>query len=310
MNQIVAIVDVGSNSVRLLVADLFGGQARCLHQEKITCRLLSGFQAGRLSPEALARTGDAIEALAQKARALGATSVVGFGTSAMRDGQNRDVLIERARQCGVALSVMSGTQEAALAYAGASPEGRCGVLDIGGGSTELMTGADGHPTRAYSAQIGAVRLFEGQSAAQIGAVPADVPVDPAQMRTLSPDALVAQAKRVLVPAWDAVRDFPVDNWVGVGGTVTALASVSMALTPYDPERVQGFCLTKQAVRDWLVRLHAMPLAERRRLPGLNPERADIIPCGAAILTAFFELSNAPAICASDRDNLLGFAKTL
>ncbi|MEG2136788.1 MAG: hypothetical protein RR150_11925, partial [Clostridia bacterium] len=165
MNQIVAIVDVGSNSVRLLVADLFGGQARCLHQEKITCRLLSGFQAGRLSPEALARTGDAIEALAQKARALGATSVVGFGTSAMRDGQNRDVLIERARQCGVALSVMSGTQEAALAYAGASPEGRCGVLDIGGGSTELMTGAHGHLTRAFSAQIGAVRLFEAQSPA-------------------------------------------------------------------------------------------------------------------------------------------------
>ncbi|MEG1193080.1 MAG: hypothetical protein RSG50_07655, partial [Clostridia bacterium] len=238
MNQIVAIVDVGSNSVRLLVADLFGGQARCLHQEKITCRLLSGFQAGRLSPEALARTGDAIEALAQKARALGATSVVGFGTSAMRDGQNRDVLIERARQCGVALSVMSGTQEAALAYAGASPEGRCGVLDIGGGSTELMTGAHGHLTRAFSAQIGAVRLFEAQSPAYpretspdapfSPAYPRETPPDapfspahpretspdalfsPAHPRETSPDALVAQAKRVLSPAWDAVRDFPVD----------------------------------------------------------------------------------------------------
>ncbi|MEF9972323.1 MAG: Ppx/GppA family phosphatase [Clostridia bacterium] len=296
MNQIVAIVDVGSNSVRLLVADLFGGQARCLHQEKITCRLLSGFQAGRLSPEALARTGDAIEALAQKARALGATSVVGFGTSAMRDGQNRDVLIERARQCGVALSVMSGTQEAALAYAGASPEGRCGVLDIGGGSTELMTGAHGHLTRAFSAQIGAVRLFEAQS--------------PAHPHETPPDALVAQAKRVLSPAWDAVRDFPVDHWVGVGGTITALASLSMALNPYDPERVQGYCLTRQAVKDWLTRLAAMPLSERRRLPGLNPERADIIPCGAAILTAFFDLTAVPCLYASDRDNLLGFAKTL
>ncbi|MEG2386970.1 MAG: hypothetical protein RSC06_07360 [Clostridia bacterium] len=307
MNQIVAIVDVGSNSVRLLVADLFGGQARCLHQEKITCRLLSGFQAGRLSPEALARTGDAIEALAQKARALGATSVVGFGTSAMRDGQNRDVLIERARQCGVALSVMSGTQEAALAYAGASPEGRCGVLDIGGGSTELMTGAHGHLTRAFSAQIGAVRLFEAQSPAHPRETSPDAPFSPAHPRETPPDALVAQAKRALSPAWDAVRDFPVDHWVGVGGTITALASLSMALNPYDPERVQGYCLTRQAVKDWLTRLAAMPLSERRRLPGLNPERADIIPCGAAILTAFFDLTAVPCLYASDRDNLLGFA---
>ena len=159
-SPIFAVLDVGSNSVRLLVGQWAQGRPVPLHTQKITTRLLSGMAGGLLSPASIRRTAQAIAQLADQARAMGAAQVEGFGTSAMRDGGNRDALIALARHAGVELRVLSGEEEAGLAYAGAAPQGRRGVVDIGGGSTELLAGKDGAPLAAYSARMGAVRLAE------------------------------------------------------------------------------------------------------------------------------------------------------
>ncbi len=292
MNKRIGILDIGSNSVRLLVADISDGQVFSVHQEKITSRLLAGFQNGLLHESAIERTARAIEVLSEKARALGADEVAGFGTSAMRDGINREQLVERAAALGVGVDVMSGEEEARLAYAGAAPRGQAGVIDIGGGSTELLVGEDGRVTGAYSVKMGAVRLFEILEGR----------MDRSEMLLCARAALAEAGAIFLPPA-------PSSGWTGVGGTLTALASMSLALKTYDPQKIEGYALTSDAVCEWLTRLTSMSLGARRSITGLNPERADIIPYGAAILAAFFELSGATHVSVSDRDNLLGYIQT-
>lgn len=289
-SAVFGVLDVGSNSVRLLVGRWAQGRPVRLHAEKITTRLLSGMAGGLLSPDSIRRTAQAIALLADRARAMGAVQVEGFGTSAMRDGGNRDVLIALARQAGVELKVLSGEEEAALAYAGAAPQGRRGVVDIGGGSTELLAGKDGAPLAAYSARMGAVRLAEALGG------------------DLRPGPMLDRARQALAPAWAAVAPCPVEGWVGVGGTITSLAALDLALVPYDPDKVQGHPLTLQGVQAQFQRLCALDLAQRKALPGLDPARADIIPFGAAILLSFFQLSGADRLLASDQDNLLGYAR--
>lgn len=287
-NNLYAVLDVGSNSVRLLVASVANGRAVSLHTEKITTRLLAGMRGDVLAPESIRRTAVAISDLALRARSLGATTIEAFGTSAMRDGRNRDQLILLAREAGVTLRVLSGEQEAALAYAGAAPRGRRGVIDIGGGSTEVLAGQDARPLAARSVQVGTVRLYETMEG------------------DVRPDAMLALARQALSPAWTTVRAIEVEDWVGVGGTITALAAMDLSLNSYDPQQVQGYPLPRATVESWFKRLCGMGLEDRKRLPGLSSERADIIPFGAAILLAFFQLSGAPRVLASDRDNLLGF----
>lgn len=287
----VAVIDVGSNSVRLLVAGRSGGQFFEVHTGRAVTRLLEGMKDGMLSVAAIARTADAIAAFAAEARALGAREIDAFGTSAMRDGGNSRELIERAARAGVALRVLSGEEEARLAYAGAAPEGSAGVIDIGGGSTEFMTGRDGSVLTAASAQMGAVRLKEMCGGA------------------MDPDLLLARARAALEPAArKACAAPPGDGWAAVGGTFTALAAMEQKLSRYDAAKIQGFRLTSGAIFTWLRRLTGMTYEERLMIPGLIPERADIIPFGAAIAAACFELIGADWVTVSDRDNLLGYLK--
>lgn len=288
----VAVIDVGSNSVRLLVAGRSGGQLFPIYTGRVVTRLLEGLRDGALSAPAMARTAEAIAALAAEARALGAQEIEAFGTSAMRDGgKNSRGLIEKAAQAGVSLRVLSGEEEARLAYAGAAPAGNSGVIDIGGGSTEFMTGRDGQVLAAASAQMGAVRLKEMSGG------------------ETDPEKLLARARAALEPAARAALiNPPEDGWVAVGGTFTALAAMEQRLSRYDAAKIQGFRLTAGAAHAWLRRLTAMTDEERLKIPGLIPERADIIPFGAAIAAACFGLIGEPFVTVSDRDNLLGYLK--
>ena len=288
----VAVLDIGSNSVRLLVAGRSGGQFFPIHTGRIVTRLLEGLKDGELAERSVERTLAAISALADEARALGAREISGFGTSAMRDGfKNSRLLVERAAQMGVTVRVMSGEEEARLAYLGAAPGGSAGVIDIGGGSTEFMTGRDGRVLAASSAQMGAVRLKELSGG------------------DTDPEALLAAARAALAPsARVALRFPPEDGWVAVGGTFTALAAMALGLARYEGEKVQGFRLTRDAAHEWLKRLTAMSQEERLKIPGLVPERADIIPFGAAIASACLDLIGAPFVTISDRDNLLGYLR--
>lgn len=284
------IIDVGSNSHRLLAVEVENGHVAELARGKITTRMLSGLKDGAFSPDAIRKNLDAIAELKAIGEKAGATRFLAFATSAMRDASNRQEVIDAAARIGVEMRVMSGEQEAELAYAGVNRPGRVGVLDIGGGSTEILTGADGEVQGGGSAQMGAVRLT------------AMLP------EGASRESLIAAARAALAPVYAEAARISVDGWTGVGGTVTTLAAMDLRMTEYDPERIQDHPVRRDAVSRWLDAMLAMPLEDRRRIPGLQPQRADIICAGAAILLAFFELSGAEQVLASDSDNLMGYVR--
>lgn len=284
------IIDVGSNSHRLLAVEVENGQVTELARGKITTRMLSGLKDGAFTPEAIRKNLDAIAELKAMGERVGATRFLAFATSAMRDASNRQAVIDAAAEIGVEMRVLSGEQEAELAYAGVGRAGRIGVIDIGGGSTEMLTGADGRVQGGGSAQMGAVRLTERLGEGTPRA------------------ALMAEAKRVLQPVYESAARISVERWIGVGGTVTTLAAMDLQMTEYDAARIQDHPVTRAGVGEALDRMLAMTLEQRRHIPGLQPQRADIICAGAAILLAFFELSGAEQVRASDSDNLMGYAR--
>ena len=159
-SQIYAAIDVGSNSVRLLIARAENGMLTRIGSDRSTTRLLNGVKDGFLVGDPVEQTAQAVARFVHTAREAGADFIEAFGTSALRDAKNASLFSDRTEAlCGIRVKVISGVDEAQLAFAGAAPFGRCGVIDIGGGSTELIVGMDGQMLRAHSAQVGAVRLM-------------------------------------------------------------------------------------------------------------------------------------------------------
>lgn len=290
-NKTCAAIDVGSNSVRLMVAQSEDGQLTVLHTGRITTRLMNGVADGVLQGESVENTALAVAAHVETARKMGADLIHAFGTSALRDAKNSDHFSDRTQAlCGLRVNIISGVEEAQLAYAGAAPAGKCGVIDIGGGSTELIVGKDGQMLRAHSAQLGAVRLMNELGGRQ----------DPAEM--------VAAAEERLQKTIEAVCTDAPDKWIGVGGTITTLAAMSKKVSKYTPHAIEDYPLTGELTEKWLKSLVEMPVEERRLLIGLTPNRADIIPYGAAILLAVIRCAKADPVHACDRDNLEGYIR--
>lgn len=290
-NKICAAIDVGSNSVRLMVARSEGEQLSVLHTGRITTRLMNGVTDGVLQGESVENTALAVAAHVETARQLGANLIHAFGTSALRDAKNSDYFSDRTETlCGLRVNIISGVEEAQLAYAGAAPKGKCGVIDIGGGSTELIVGKDGQMLRAHSAQLGAVRLMNELNGRQ------------------DPDEMVAAAEERLQNTIGTVCTDAPDKWIGVGGTITTLAAMSKKVSKYTPHAIEDYPLTEELVRKWLKSLVEMPVEERRFLIGLTPNRADIIPYGTAILLAVMKSAKADPVHACDRDNLEGYIR--
>jgi len=286
-----AAIDVGSNSVRLMVARSENGQLTVLHTGRITTRLMNGVKDGVLSGESVEATAQAVAAHTETARSLGADKIHAFGTSALRDAKNSLEFSERTLSlCGLPVKTISGVEEAQLAYAGAAPDGHCGVIDIGGGSTELIIGADGQMLRAHSAQLGAVRLMN-----ELGG-------------RLHPEEMVKSASERLQKTVQTVCTDAPAKWIGVGGTITTLAAMSKKVSKYTPHAIEDYPLTEALVEKWLYCLCEMPVEERRFLIGLTPNRADIIPYGAAILLAVMRSAKADPVHACDHDNLEGYIR--
>lgn len=291
MMKKIGIIDVGSNSHRLLAVAVEDEAITELARGKITTRMLSGLKDGAFTREAIDKNIAAIAQLKTQAEAAGCTRFIAFATSAMRDARNRQQVIDEAAAIGVEMRVLSGDEEAEMAYAGVGADGKTGIVDIGGGSTEILTGADGKVLGGGSAQMGAVRLT------------AKCP------EGTSREVLIAEAKAVLAPVFALADKVKVDRWVGVGGTATTLAAIDLQLTAYDAEKIQDHPITREFVSRKLDEMLAMTLEQRRRIPGLQPDRADIICAGAAIMMAFFELSGAETVYASDSDNLMGYLRS-
>lgn len=275
-----AVLDIGSNSVRMLLHT--DGQERQLLE---TTRLGQGVADRLLQPQPVARTVEAIERFCGIAREAGASRVVAFATSAVRDARNREALLAPVRRlCGVEIDVLPGEIEAELAYMGAAGGRRACVIDIGGASTELVAG-DGRVARAVSLQAGAVRLKErfGQDRAAAERFLAD---------------LYAPQREGFAP-WD---DAP---FLGIGGTLTTLAAMQQRLTAYDEKRVHGYALTHEMALGWVDRLWDLPV-QQRAFPGLKPTRADIIAHGALIAERFLACFGREQIVVSTGDNLHGY----
>jgi exopolyphosphatase/guanosine-5'-triphosphate,3'-diphosphate pyrophosphatase len=294
----VAALDLGTNTTRLLVADVQNGHVEDVERRVEITRLGEGVDARRrLLPLPLTRVRNCLTEYRRELEALGAERALAVATSAIRDADNGEAFLGEVEwSYGFTTRLLSGDEEALLTFRGTTV-GRALdeptlVVDLGGGSTELIVG-DGHGIQFHaSLDIGSVRLTERF-----------LPSDPPTVAELNE---CARAIRSLL-AERVPEDVGAGTAIGVAGTVTTLAALAQSLPEYDPERVHGYRLSVDAVTAQLERLAAMPLAERRNVPALEPERAPVIVAGAAILWEVLASFGLEEIEASERDLLHGVA---
>jgi exopolyphosphatase/guanosine-5'-triphosphate,3'-diphosphate pyrophosphatase len=297
----VAVVDIGTNSTRLLVAEVEDGRVTELERRTTVTRLGEGLEAsGRLSDAAIARVSEALADYRETLDRLGAEHVVAVATSAMRDAANgpefRDEIL---RRFGIEARTISGDEEARLTFLGATagrdPGAETLVIDIGGGSTEYVTGHPGSdPDFHVSTRMGSVRHTERH-----------LHGDPPASAELA--ALAEDARSIVdtdVPA--DVRE-RVEAGIAVAGTATSLAAIDQELDPYDPDKVHGYRLGRASCERLVARLAALTVDERRRVTGLHPDRAPTIVAGAVVLLESMRAFDLDEIEVSENDILHGAA---
>jgi len=290
----IAVVDIGSNSTRLLVADVDGGAATQLERRTAVTRLADGVDtAGRLSDEAIARVDHTLADYRRAIDELGAAMTIGVLTSAVRDAANGEEFVARVRDVyGIDARVISGDEEARLTFLGAT-DGRddaehVAVVDIGGGSTEIVTGT-GFRT---SLQMGVVRFTERHLHHD--------PPEPEELQRLT--GSVREVLTAVLPVRPQVQTL-----VAVAGTATTASAIAHHIEPYDPNLVHGTHVAEGALEEMLARLALLPNAERREVPGLHPDRAPTIVAGVTILLECMRAFGLDEIEVSEHDILLGAA---
>src|SRR4051794_17261220 len=294
----VAAIDVGTNSSRLLVADVEGGRVSVVERRSRVTRLGRGVDlSGRLSSEAIEEVCGAVGEYVEVVRELGAERVEAIATSAVRDASNGGAFIAELRE-RFALSprVLDGSEEARLTYLGATSEALPSeptlVVDIGGGSTELVVGRGSEISFHDSLQAGVVRHSERYIAGD--------PPAASELEELATD-IRGLIEGSLAPGIEAAHG------IAVAGTPTSLAAVELGLEPYDPSRVHGHTLTLPAIQRMLSQLASVPLAERVEIPGLHPDRAPTIVAGVVILVETMRAFELEEITVSEEDILYGTA---
>jgi exopolyphosphatase / guanosine-5'-triphosphate,3'-diphosphate pyrophosphatase len=295
-----AVIDVGTNSVKLLVGDVAGDVVTPVSETSRQTRLGAGLYATRrLQPAAIASTAEAVNEYSHAAKKLGATSLRLIATSAARDAQNADELAQAIRQiCGLRLDVISGDKEAEWVFRGVTSSPKLAtspvfILDVGGGSTEFIVGENAVPQFRESYSLGTVRLLEQLR-----------PGDPPGLRALVAcrvwlrDFLKLQVVPLLRPALGVCKR-PV-QLVGTGGTATLLARIQGHMTDFDRDRIESTPITLDLVRTELESQWQMTLAERQKIVGLPPSRGDVILTGMAIYEAIMEQFGFGALHVSTR----------
>jgi len=288
-----AALDVGTNTVLMLVVERNpDGELRTLAELSRITRLGRGIESSaRLDPQAAAATLDAIVEFTGQARALGAEKILAVATAALRDASDGAEFLARVRErAGIELEIISGESEAQLAWLAVSrglkldPAEHVLVVDIGGGSTELIRAEPGRRLDAVSLQIGSVRLTER-------IVKHDPP-------------LIREAADLRLAVDDAIRalgwKFHPTLMVGIAGTVTTICAFVLGLEHYDSKIVHGHRMQHREVLDAIARLCKIPLSERMKLPGIDPGRADVIIAGAAILERIMASFGLDEVVVSDQ----------
>lgn len=294
----VAAMDCGTNSLRLLVTDVRGDEKRDVVREMRVVRLGQGVdETGRFHPDALDRTLAVTREFGELATVLGAQRIRFCATSAARDAENADELNDGVESIlGVRPEVLTGEDEARASFLGAtrSTTGSALVVDIGGGSTELVVGADGDVQWSHSFDVGSVRLTERF-----------LPSDPVSIDEVT--ALEAYLDGLLVPQVSSLE--PVSTLVGVAGTITTVAAHALELPSYDSSAIHGSRISVDDMRTACLSLLRMSVADRRALPFMHPGRADVIGAGAMILDAVLDAVPlaTDTVTVSEHDILDGIA---
>lgn len=304
-----AAIDIGTVTARLLVADVDGDRVSEVVRRQAITHLGAGWTtSGVLGEDGMAAVAGAVRGFHDEARSLGATRIAAVATSASRDAANGPAFLDRVeREAGIRPEIIAGEREAYLTFLGAT-YGTCAdrllVVDIGGGSTELIVGgACGEDGRhavdieiARSIDVGSRRVTERF-----------LHGDPPAARELADaSAWVAGELR---PFFAAVRDKPREI-IAVAGTATSLAAIDMKLDPYDAERVHGSRLSGPSLLDILEHLAGLTLEKRRLVVGLEPERAGVIVGGAIVLQAVLAYAGLSSTLVSEHDILYGMVLDL
>ena len=288
-----AIIDVGTNSIKFCLAEETGnGSYTVVKDTNDIARLGEGLkETGLIGPEPLERNAQSVANFAAEAKAAGADEVVAVGTMALRTAKNAAAFIARVKElCGVELKVLSGEEEAQYSYVAVMSgiEGAADAdlvtMDTGGGSTEFVFGTACKIVRKFSLNVGAVRFTEQYLS---------------QMPVAAEKLAEAQAQIKKELSEGGVSG-PVKFLVGMGGTVTSMASVKHKMAKYDPDVIQGSTLTLDDINAQIADYAAKTLDQRREIVGLQPKRADVILAGACIVKAVLELTGAKELTVSDR----------
>ena len=289
-----AVIDVGTNSVKLLVADVIGGEVRPVLEDSEQTRLGKGFYETRhLQPRAIARTARAVAAFLVQSRQLGAADARVIATSAARDAMNGPELSAAIQKmCRAKVEIISGEQEADLAFRGVTTLPELArkplmLLDVGGGSTEFILGRGEHRHFCKSFPVGSLRLMELLPHSN---PPKEEELD--ECRRWVGDFLEHKVLPLLEPALR--REVGKNSrpgaiqLVGTGGTASILARMEGRLAQFRRERIEGMELELDQIRAQVTRLWNLPLAKRKRIVGLPPKRADIILPGVVIYEMVME----------------------
>ena len=294
----VAVIDIGTNSTRMLVADVAGGRVSPVERRSTVTRLGRGVDlSGHLAHEAIEDVCVAIDAYVGILQELGAETIEAIATSAVRDADNGSAFIAELRErFALSARVLDGKEEARATYLGATsenpPTAPTLVVDIGGGSTELVVGTGNEISFHDSLQAGVVRHSERHVASD--------PPTASELEALATDVrgLIEESLGTGVEAHQGIA---------VAGTPTSLAAVEMELEPYDPTRVHGHVLELPSIQRMLSQLASVPLAERVEIPGLHPDRAPTIVAGVVILVETMRTFGLAEIEVSEHDILYGAA---
>ena len=298
-SQRVAVIDIGSNSTRLLVADVDGEVGVAERQSRVT-RLGRGVDlSGQLSDEAIEAACDAIADYVELCRELEAKKVTAIATSAVRDASNGEAFVAELRErFALSARVLDGEEEARLTYRGATdeqpPQLPTLVIDIGGGSTEMIVGTGAEIAFHASLQAGVVRHTERH-------ISGDPPT------AVELEALAGDVRARIEEALAGHAEARASAGIAVAGTPTSLSAVELGLEPYDPARVHGHVLSLETIQHLLSRFASAPLPERAAIPGLHPDRAPTIITGCVILIEAMRAFDLERIQASEHDILYGMA---
>lgn len=293
-----ASIDIGTNSMRLLITDY---EKEFQHREKYVdiTRIGRGVDhRGYISEEAMERNLRSLKKFVDQARRENCEEIFIMGTSALRDSKNRQEFVDRAKkETGLMIDIISGEEEALLGFYGVASDlqesGYVLIIDIGGGSTEFILGDKRQGILfTKSENIGSVRLTEKF-----------LREDPPSMRELA--EMEAFIRRIAEETVDILRTYPIKKLIGIGGTATSLSAMVQQLEPYESEKVHRSLIFKAEVEAIFCELVLRTLSQRMEMPGLQPERADVIIAGTHILCTLMKMLSMNEILISEYDNLEG-----